>query len=663
MGFLKSLLGFQDEKKEDSTTEEKANLTFVTEDEENDFEESIYGKIQEYSSDIIYIKEVLRERGESLEKQINLLTQLLDSKNDENDPDVQNAFNYLQTMYKESKRMADGEYTIKELEKQNRNMDRIFERSLGNGGIDKIKLDEFISYISKIQQKVNDSDITEDPILQGVQRQKFNSISIYSEYRIRMLELMYLSINYGEFENPFKGLSKLKQKIFSGFFVQDLEKAQDQYRLLSYSEELFNNYDRNSFDFVSDLASYLSDSLADATMVEDFSVSQMFDSENSNLKSFEFLKKFITFKTKLNQMQQEKIRLVEKYKAEQEKAEKERIEQEKLKEQEEIKKKKEKERKEKLLNMSDEDISNTIHTIEQDLTASGSKFINILDFQKSVARAKGLLDTEQEVQNDQLSYYIVDTSELIRIIEKANKKGINYMVFPDSQERDRNGKYLFIVSQTDADITNNETNDNILNFTDLTYFSSWNAYKNLGKYNTIIARMLQKKLNEKDSSMQNKVSFGDKDGLKEVILGYRDYSYDEKELKKQSKFILNKLEEIYISLDDFGVSEKFLKEILCYVKVPTTRNIIAILEEFERADIKAYMEPEPSSSDGRNSINRDFVHIYFKREDLDKVEVAVLPEISNSTVGIATIQCGHRFSLGRKIKDNTVWPENFEIDK
>lgn len=675
MGFIKALFGIEDDDKKENNLSIGMNLntdessepemdstndtTFVTDDEEQDFEESIYGKIQLYRTDILYIKEVLPERGDNLERQIDILTKLLEVKNDENDPDIQKSFQELERMYEEDKRMADGEYTIKELVKQNKQMNKTFENSLEQGGINKEKLDEFISYISKIQKKISESDHEEIPLLTKVQRQKFNNTSMESEYRIKMLELMYL-LSIGEVEvNPFKNLSVLKQRIFSEKFFQDVQIAQAQYSSLADSEEIFNRYNRNYFTSIDGMAKRLTDQLIDASMVEDFSIRQLFDSKNSDIKSFAFLKEFIRFKTTLNEMREKRLELIQAYNREQEEIENEKanqlLEQQRKAEADAEAKRKEAERLEYLKNISNQDINRRIDEIEQDLTATGSRFVNILDFQKEVARAKGLLDTESEVQSDELLYYLTGPFTLSKIIEKANKKGVNYLIFPDSQERDNRKLFIFIVSRSDSEITNsNIENASGSNFRNLSYSSDWYTYRNLGTYNPLVAERLEQKIYEEDESMTNNLSINEVNGFKEIRVGYF-YYVDQASIPSKNEMVLDKLGEIYDELDDFGAGEEYLQKILCYIKVPAIRNIIPILEEFKTAGIPAYLEPTPQEK--RNEDNRDYIHIYFKRDDLDKF-LDIYSKISNNNVGIATLKCGDDdYSLGRKIKEETTWPD------
>ena len=102
MGFLKKFFGI--ERKEDNSGKktDKQEPLFVTEDEEQSFENSIYGQLQIYEAEIEYIREVLPEAGDSLEKQVALLTKLLEVKNNEDDLE-----NVLQTL-KSNMRKLEG---------------------------------------------------------------------------------------------------------------------------------------------------------------------------------------------------------------------------------------------------------------------------------------------------------------------------------------------------------------------------------------------------------------------------------------------------------------------------------------------------------------------------------------------------------------------------
>lgn len=383
MGFLKKFFGI--EKKEDNSSKksDKQEPLFVTEDEEQSFENSIYGQLQIYEAEIEYIREVLPEAGDTLEKQVDLLTKLLEVKNNEDDLEIRECFANFKKQYEEARRLAEGEYTLRELEAQNSMMDKSFETSLENRGVTKRDLDSFINYISKIQDKVNASESAGAPILTNVQRQKFNNLSLKSEYRLKMLELMYLTQYRNEDieVNSFRDLSVTKQKIFSKLFWQDAQKAGEQYEYLSHYEDLFNEYDDHYFFRIDEMAKRLNEQIRNVRMVEDFSIRQLFDSSTSETESFKFLKEFISFKVTLNEMRDKK-QVFQEDKDRQEERRRKQEEEERLKkaqdeENERRAKAQEQEQLEKLRNMTNSEICKKIDEIDSDLTATGSRFINI----------------------------------------------------------------------------------------------------------------------------------------------------------------------------------------------------------------------------------------------------------------------------------------------
>lgn len=650
MGFWKNFLGISNSSKDVKNKKGNNNqnsfesMDFLTLNEEQEFKRSIYGKIQLLDSDVTYIKEVLPERGENLKKQINLLTELLEKSNDENDPDVQRVFQELINQFEEDKRMADGEYTLRELENQNKSMDAVFEKS----DINKSELDEYIKYISKIQEKVSNADFLNKPLLTNVQRQKFNYISMKSEYRLRMLELMYLLENRNVVsENPFENLSETKQKMFSKFFYEDAEKASKQYDNLSLSEDLFRKMKMGFYqDSVDRIAKELNDLMANVTMIEDFSIKQLFDSKNPNSKSFEFLKSFVKFKSYLNLMREKRPSLIERRNKEEEQK---RLDEEKRREEERSCK----EKKDKMKNMSDNDIITTINSINNDLSATGSRFVNMLDFQKEVARAKGLLTNEEVLQNDLLVYKTVDPISLTRMIEKANTEGINYLVFPDIQENN-DGNYLFIVSNSDKNITSLPVEN--CSIPNRLPHNNFLPTEKLGSYSALVLNRLQKKLKGTpyERIEQNLSAAHKKSGVYELEIGYVPYDGKPRDYNKRVYDAITLLEREYKDLEHFGENNQYLQNILCYIKVPATRNIIPILSKMQEAQIEPIFEPIADKN--RNKFNRDDIHIYFRREELEKLKSEVLPKISNSDLGLATLKWDNN-SLGKAIREFSSWPE------
>lgn len=663
MGFWRSFLGLEDknENNREEVKKSEFDTTFVTYDEEKSFEGSMYGMLQLFDADVSYISEVLPERGENLQKQITLLTELLEKTNNEDDSEVRNVFRSLKTQFEEDKKLADGEYTISELEYQNKLMDRTFETPSYNNGITKQKLEEYISFISKVQKKVAESEANGTPLLTKVQKQKFNSISMKSEYRIKMLELMYLSNEYYNVPtNPFKDLSVTKQKIFSKLFFEDAKKAAGQYDLLSYSEEDFNKYDQRYFNSINSMAEELNGQMANARMIDDFSISQLFDSSNENSKSFEFLKRFVKFKITLNEMEDKKPKIADELKRREEE-QKAREEKERQKEEEKARKEKEKqdaidaekrreqEELEKLKSYTDEDMRREIDRIEHDLTAKGSRFVNILEFQKKVARAKGLLETETNLTKDGIIYKAVDATTAWEIIKKANTLGVSYAAFPDCQEN-RDGGFMIAFSSSEKEIFDVQREK--INFSSQSY--NWYTDEKFGEYPGFVINQLEELL-EDEASAKCILSASGNGTLYTLSAGFNSNSGKPSGFNKRKDTIYRKLDKIRMNLDRLGKNPEELQDVMCYVSVPATRNIIPILEAFKDAEVSSYIEPAPKSGK-RNENNRNNIHIYFERDQLDKFKEEVLPKISNQERGIATLNWENK-SMGAAVRDELQWPK------
>ncbi len=685
MGFWKSFLGLENENKDNtSQTGKSSNIdtTFVTSSEETDFTSSIFGQLELLEADITYIEEVLPERGNNLRKQITLLKELILKTDNEDDPEVRKVFQELTAQFEEDRNLADGEYTLRQLEYQNKSMDKTFEASIKKDGITKAKLEEYLNYIQKIQEKVSQSDASKKPLLTKVKRQKFNEISMKSEYRIKMLELMYL-LNIGEVDvNPFRNLSSSKQKMFSKYFLEDAKIAAEQYDGLSYYEEQFNSTAPYYFPSIDKIAKRLNSQLEDASMIEDFSIKQLFDSKNPSSESFSFLKDFIRFKTTMNQMRDEKEDVLRRYEikvedekkrkerqeeqarvAEEKRAEEEKKEQEKKAEQERKAREEQeaqKQRIEKLKNMTDAEINAEIYRIEHDLKATGSRFVNILDFQKQIARAKGLLSSEEQVQSDKLVYKAVDANQAWSFIQNANKSGVNYVMFPDSQEfSDGKGKFLIAVSKTDKkSLEIEEKKPPFENFKANYLYDSDYTF---GTFPVTVLEILNGSLAKEDDYDRSLSATKVSEGLYDLSYAYKiSNSFEHSIRDSRKKKVYDELLKIMDSnvLLDIGSNPEELKDVMCYISFPVTRNIIPTLEAFRNSQVTPFLEPVPDSK--RNTTSRDNIHIYFRREDLEKFKKSILPQISNTEAGMIHLNYDE-MSFGEVMRDISKWPDEREF--
>lgn len=588
---------------------------FISEQEEKSFENSIYGQLKSKEADLPYIIQILPEAGDRLKKQIDLLSQLLEITNNEND-DIRNSFEEFVKDYDENRRRADGEYTLKELEAENRRMDEAFENE-----VNPEKIDEYMSYISKIQEKINLAEKDGKPILTDVQKQRFYYASLKAEYRIKMLDLMCFINITPNVKNPFKNLSITKQKIFSKFFYEDLNASDKQYNMLSKSKNIFDKYMKiTPFEELDNRTSRLMSQLAETTMNEDFSISQLFNSNKDAAESFQVLKEFIILKKIMNKM---------------------------CKDKEEFEKCDEEEK--KYRDMSDEDIKNEIDRIEHDLSIGGNKFFNILQFQRRVAKAKGFVDSENIIENNELMYKAIDPIKMKKIVEKANKEEINYKVFPDCEEN-AGGNFIIVMSRKDEDVLDVDI-DKQTDFANLK--QGFEVRKSFGTYPAIVLKLFRKDLSY--LSVFNKLAaIPIEDGNYQLVYQIPKGSYLSN--GDDVKYIVNAVETTLIGVkenfDNYGSSDELIKNVFPYIEVPITRNIMPILKKLKQEGITPYLEPVVTSNDKMG--NHD-MHIYFERKNLEKYKDKVEPEISKNRNGKIVLKMGKDASFGKSIKKCIDW--------
>ena len=608
---------------------------FVIASEEESFQDSMYGKLQFFKSEVEYISLVFPDKARYLNNQIDLIIAYLEKSNNEDDPEIKQTFEKLKIEFIEIRRAADGEYTIQELEYINRKMDNDFEQFDNSDGTSKISksISKYENYIQKIQDKIDLSDKNGRPLLTNIQRQRFNYISLKSEYRLKMLGLLVDSLNNGqELKNPFEKLSLTKQKIFSKFIFEDIKEASIQYNLLMQNYETLKKFSPRFLDRVDSAGQEIGNMLSDIQMIEDFSIRQIFDSNNKESDSFKFILKFLKFKYEMNYLRNNLDRAKDNERAEEEKKRLEELKKEETKKALELSQKREKENLEKLANLTDAEIKEEIDRIEHDLTADGSRYVNILDFQKKIARVKGLLDSEKITQNPNLVYKNVDDYDVIKIIERGNAAGVNYLVFPNAQETG-NGGYTVAVSKSDESLLNflssykNKFGDKEKSM------YSWNVKNIVGVFSEHFLHDLfnDLKSSKVDESVFEFVSAKRlKNGRFELSLGcYNEYNSKFPKYKEIVEMAIRaRIQQIQNMKNIHG----FNKDVLCNISIPANKNIIPILEQFKNTGIVPYIEPVPQNLMERNSKNRDRIQIYFERKNLSKYMDLIEPTLKKKAV-------------------------------
>ncbi len=661
MGKLADFFRFgKNKKKSDLPEDEKGNLisndaVFVTAEENDEYADSIMGQLLNQGPELKFIFRYLPETGKNLMDQAESIKKLLLVTNNEQDVDVIKAFNEYMIVFRKEYKRAEGMSTIEQLDKINFNMNALFSKSTENSDLSEEKLYTYIGAIKALQEKVDDADKSSNPILQGPIRYVFNDKSLESEYRLKMLELLYVisvnpwKVSYGEISNPFQKMSKAQRKKFPVLFSDDLDKLAKDYEFLSYSEELLDKYGSHKFKDIDEFADDLNIKIG-TEKIKDFTYRKMFDEGASSEEFFENIKKMVYIRYHLNEMVREiptaLKRKEEEIEEQKEKQRKDAENRRKKAEAEEQRKKKEAEEKriasEKaeqeaitLKDASDEEIQAKIDELNHDVTRTGSRYINIVDFQKRVAKLKGLLPTDEVIESDELCSKVFNGSEIMSFIKQANESGVNYMIFPDSQEG-ADGGFNAVVSKTDESILDIQKSESYFKDKNHTYRNGarliyWKKYGTIPGFYLKKLQELFDKLEDEEKDECSEFTYVDeiKKKRREDIFEIGMMMHPSGRTSRVADRVMTQLlTRTNQELEKEWKDKHEDKDVMCYLSIPATQNIIPVLRLFKEKEVTPYFE-RVGSQDERNTQNRDNIHIYFHRDDLDKFWFDVRPRLIN----------------------------------
>lgn len=654
------------DKTENPTEDKKVIADFVKDDELEEYETSLYGKLDMMKADLKTILEIVQSQGKQLISEIEALQNKL-SNAEISDSESIKEFESLNAKYKELHRLAEGQYKINELKRLNHNMQIRFKKPLTDIHELDTAIQEYSEYIVKLQASVKNQSADSQPILTDVQRQIFYRESLRAEYRLKMLIIMQqVAYSSGlEIENPFTNLSETKQKLFAAFLLEDAKEIGEDFHRLEKDSELIGKYYINMEMYELDACAQELDTILNTSyIVKSFSPQELFDTNSKEVNSTEFLRKMVLLRFHTNQIKEdlpvykeEELNRIdkEKRKSEQE------VAKAKQEEQERVQKQKEKEERiNQYKGMTEQDIGGEIKKIEGDLSRSGSRYVHILDFQKELARTRGLLPTEKGLQDyENLTYIPVGVSTLFALMKVANKEGINYTVFPGAQEFSDSEEYLFVISKSDSSIV-----DNIENLPFSSHFRTDPEDIDflMGEFTMPVMWMIHSRLqdslkntSERMQTLEDEIYYDyAKESGKYKLFYIANLTDPGVAIKSKKKALLKEtVNAVKTLLECYPVLDEFLKDIKCYIEVPAQRNILPILEELKKVGIDYYFEPEPEPSKYRNQRNRNMIRIYIDRENHIKYnrEHQKLDVLKNFILQGVTID------FGRELLRKCTWRE------
>ena len=266
-----------------------------------------------------------------------------------------------------------------------------------------------------------------------------------------------------------------------------------------------------------------------------------------------------------------------------------------------------------------------------DSSSSSSQFVDMLDFQIEVAIAKNLLP--EDVHNTQYGKS-ANIFDAYRLLLNVNKSGTPCFIFPDGQEYG-DGEFSFVVPKE---------NKEVLELKPITIEHISKSFKvfdansgvakdpiniNIGELPDFLLDMFYSFLIHKEriETIDEflKIVPNDKTGMYKILVneGYYDnqnnkYRYASTTLTQNSKECSKSVLDTLKSIDG---NANQLKNILAYIDLPANMNMIPLLEKLKEAKVDYYIEPLPEGK--RNTLNRNHIHIYYRREQNDVVDEVV----------------------------------------
>ena len=631
-----------DEKKEPTSADE---IKFVTDAELEDLKDNIYERLNKTEIKLKKISDFIPDKGKYITNRINSLRDSLMNDNIK-------AVNVMAEVI-EIEKEVEAEYRISEIEKQNKQMKECFLESIENIQSLRDRIESVKSHIEKIQEDVDRERESGTLSFKQEQEKRFQIASLEAEYRLKMLILLrdevespWEDLSVEPRENPFEDLPGKKQDIFSGWLLDDVKKIGEDFQNLARSKKIIDKYYiKMNMTRLTELEKRLDKTQKDACSAETFSLKELLDSNSTEINSEIFLREMVMLRYHINQINS-KLSEYEKH-------------EEKIKMEKQKKAEKDAAKDEKYRTMSNQEIEAEIQRILNDLGIKGNRFINVLEFQKNIARSRGLLKSEEN-KND-IKFIPASASDLYSLIKLANDKGITYTVLPGSQEFEDSKGYLFMTN------TNNMVEANMLP----PFFIEGGPNSGtevLGEYTIPVLWMIHKKLEERLKAESEEIdsvkselrrSRQEHDGKYKLTFETAYSIFNEpSKTERKKEFIRDTIFQVYDELrSSEAYANELLEEVSCYLSVPAIRNIIPILEELQNAGIPFYFEPVPQGT--RNQRNRDNIHIYFNRKYLSEYKSRVERKVS--TPGKPVMINGESINFYADMIEECSW-ENAGID-
>ena len=315
--------------------------------------------------------------------------------------------------------------------------------------------------------------------------------------------------------------------------------------------------------------------------------------ENVDLKDWIFEGTDIPF---IKEIEEEKIREQEEKLAEDKKKEEERIVRE--------------ERKKQYTSLSEQQQRQEIKKIDDKSFDVTQSYKDILQYEKEVGEAKGLLDEKSEMATEDISFMRIQRGEIYEYLMNAREKGTRVSILPDVDD----GKDGTVIAITKGKKIKKEIN---FQYDGLDYCIENNRKLCDIKLSKGFAIYLQKNNTNEDVKISDKLyPYLDRNrnsGLE------REYAFES--IKNTYKNLMEQRGKIQVP------------EMKFYIEIPYLRPMLPILEELKKVGIEYYIPPIDEKTLKYNTTKK----IYIDVENLEKYKEKVHSQISDGQKGIVII--------------------------
>ena len=315
--------------------------------------------------------------------------------------------------------------------------------------------------------------------------------------------------------------------------------------------------------------------------------------ENVNLKDWVFAGTDVPF---IKEIEEKRLKEQEEKQAKERKQEQERIARE--------------ERKKQYASLSEQQQKQQIKKIDDKSFDVTQSYKDILQYEKEVGEAKGLLDEKSEMATDDISFMRIKRGEIYEYLANAREKGIRVTILPDVDDDKSNTLIAITKGKTIRKDMKFEANgyDEYLN----------NGQKLLDiKFSKVFAIYLQKNNTNKNVKISDKLY---------PFLYQNSNSIPERNEARES------IRKTYEKLvQEKGKTQ--VPEMKFYIEIPYLRPMLPILEVLKKEGIEYYIPPIDEKTLKYNETKK----IYIDVENLEKYKEKVHSQISNGQKGLVIV--------------------------